>query len=95
MTSLPELTNTNRTFAGQWIIGVVVKPYEIADPICMRVTTDNNVVVYLMFVQGLKSSITIRLISIPSIIVQGVDITACSGFVDSGENYIISMHSPL
>ena len=43
-----------------------------------------------MRIKGLESSIAICLISIPSIVVKRVNVAISNGFIDAGENWILS-----
>ena len=46
---------------------MLVKPDEIADPICMGIARDDNVVANVVFVQSLKCPVSIRLVAILAI----------------------------
>lgn len=46
----------------------MVEPDQIGDPVRMRVTRDYNVVSYGIIVERLESAVTIRLISVPGIV---------------------------
>lgn len=46
---------------------MLVEPDEVADPVGMRVARDDDIVGNVVFVQGLKCSITIRLVTILAI----------------------------
>lgn len=69
------------------IILMFAEPDEIASPVGMRITGNYDVVVNMVFVQGLESSVAICEIAIPSIIIEGVNVTVGLRFIESREDY--------
>ena len=63
------------------------EPDEIANPVCMRVPSNDDVVVDMVFVESLESSIPIGEIAIPSIIIERVYVTVGLGLVETREDY--------
>ena len=41
-----------------------IKPDEVADPVCMRIAGNYNIVIYFVVIESLKRSVSIRLVPI-------------------------------
>ena len=58
-----KLTDSNGTFSCGGVVGVVVEPNKVADPVSVGVAGDDNVVADVVVVEGLEGAIAVGLIS--------------------------------
>ena len=75
------------SFTGAGVIIVFVKPDEIASPIGMRIPSNYDVIVDLIFIESLKGSVPIGEIAIPRIIIEWVYVTVGFRLVETREDY--------
>ena len=59
--------DANAAFSRGRIVGVLVEPDEVADPVSVGVAGDDDVIVDVVAVEGLERAVSIGLIAIPSI----------------------------
>ena len=85
--------NTDTTFAGGWVVVMVIKLNEVTDPTGMRVSRDHVVVVNLIVVKCLERSFAIGLVTFPSIVTQRIDVSIGNRFVDMREYSLRANHS--
>ena len=64
----PSKFNSNAAASCRGIVRVLIEPNEVADPICMGIARDNDVVANVVFVKSLKCSVSVRLIAILAIV---------------------------
>lgn len=75
------------SFTGAWVIIVFAKPDEIAGPICVRIPSNYDVIVDMIFVESLKGSVPIGKIAIPRVIIEWVYVTVGFRLVETREDY--------
>lgn len=73
---------------------MVVKPDEIRHPIRMAVTADHDVVLDVVVVQSLEGAVTVGLVAIPGVVVQGVNVAVSDRLVEAGEDGLAANHAP-
>ena len=73
---------------------MVVKPDEIGHPIRMAVTANHNVIFDVVFVQSLEGAVTVGLVAIPGVVVQGIDVTISDRLVEAGEDGLAADNAP-
>lgn len=59
-----------------------VEPDEVADPVGVGVAGDDDVVL----VESGKGPVSVALVAVPGVVVEGVDVSACGGFVNARED---------
>lgn len=69
--------------AGGRIVGVVVEPDEVADPVGVRVARDHDVVADVVRVQRLEGPVAAGLVAVPRVVVERVDVAVGEGGVDA------------
>lgn len=75
--------HANTALPGVGIIGMFIEPDQIADPIGMGISRDNNVVPNIVIVKSLECSVSVRLIAVPSIIIERIDISIRNRFIET------------
>lgn len=70
------------------IVRMRVEPHEVADPVRVRVTGEEDRVVDLVVVQVLQGAVAVGDIAVPLIVVKGIFWAKFGGSVDSGEDWI-------
>lgn len=68
------------------VVGMVAQPDQITDPVCVGISSHDDVVSDVVLVQRLICAISVRLIAIPRIIIQWIDIAVGNGLVETGEH---------
>ena len=83
----PGKFDPDASFTRAGVILMFAEPDEIASPVRMRVPSNHDIVVDMVFVESLESSIPIGEIAVPSIIIEGVDVTIGFRLVETREDY--------
>ena len=87
--------DTDGAGACDWVVGVVIEPDEVGDPVGVAVAGDHDVVGDVVGVESLECPVAVCLITIPSIIIEGVDVPVGDGLVDAAEDGLRADYAPL
>ena len=69
--------HSNGAFAGSGVVGLVVEPDKIADPVCVRVAGDDDIIANVVGVEGVECAVAVGLVAVPGVIVERVDVAVC------------------
>ena len=71
-----------------------VEPDEVGDPVGVGVAGEDDVVGDVVGVEGLEGAVTVGLVAVPGVVVEGVDVAVGDGFVDAREDGLRADDAP-
>lgn len=82
----PREFDADGPFARRRVVGMLVEPHEIRDPVRVRVARDHDVVGDVVVVQGREGPVAVGLVPVPGVVVEGVDVAVGEGLVDAAKD---------
>ena len=76
------------------VVGLIVEPDEVADPVGVRVARQHDVVADVVRVQRLEGPVAVSLVAVPGVVVQRVLVAESDGEVEAREDGLAADDAP-